>query len=106
MLAWPSSPSDPRHPPTLRNLTPWRTVATTAVRHTDRAGSENTPGLLSRLGAWTGSHLRAVLLLWLVILGGFGAFAPKVESSLSGAGWQDSGSSRCRMGHFCAGYLR
>jgi RND superfamily putative drug exporter len=48
---------------------------------------------LSRLGAWTGSHLRVVLLAWLVVLAGFGAFAPKVQSALSGAGWQDSGSS-------------
>ena len=47
---------------------------------------------LARLGAWTGSHLRAVLLLWLLVLVGFGAFAPQVESALSGAGWQDSGS--------------
>jgi hypothetical protein len=30
---------------------------------------------------------------WLVVLGVFGAFAPKVMSSLSGAGWQDSGST-------------
>ena len=47
---------------------------------------------LARLGAWAGSHLRAVLVLWLLILAVFGAFAPKVESALSGAGWQDSGS--------------
>ncbi len=47
---------------------------------------------LARLGAWTGSHLRAVLVLWLFVLAVFGAFAPRVESALSGAGWQDSGS--------------
>ena len=47
---------------------------------------------LARLGAWAGSHLRAVLVLWLLVLAVFGAFAPKVESALSGAGWQDSGS--------------
>jgi putative drug exporter of the RND superfamily len=34
-----------------------------------------------------------VLIAWLVVLAGFGAFAPRVESALSGAGWQDSGSS-------------
>ncbi len=50
------------------------------------------PGVLARLGVWSASHLRAVLLLWLVVIAGFGAFAPKVESALSGAGWQDSGS--------------
>lgn len=42
---------------------------------------------LARLGAWTGSHLRAVLVLWLLVLVGFGAFAPQVELALSGAGW-------------------
>ncbi len=49
-------------------------------------------GWLARLGAWSGSHLRVVLLAWLVVLAVFGTFAPKVMSSLSGAGWQDSGS--------------
>ncbi|MBO1753813.1 MMPL family transporter [Allobranchiibius sp. CTAmp26] len=47
---------------------------------------------MARLGAWAGSHLGAVLVLWLIALALFGAFAPKVESALSGAGWQDSGS--------------
>src|SRR5579875_3254284 len=49
-------------------------------------------GVFARLGVWTGSHLRPVLLVWLIVLAGFGAFAPKVESALAGAGWQDSGS--------------
>lgn len=47
---------------------------------------------LARLGAWSASHLRVILVLWLLVLAGFGAFAPKVETALSGAGWQDSGS--------------
>ncbi|MGN6607383.1 MAG: MMPL family transporter [Jatrophihabitans sp.] len=54
-------------------------------------GNEQRTGL-GRLGAWAASHLRAVLVLWLLVLAVFGAFAPKVESALSGAGWQDSGS--------------
>ena len=37
-----------------------------------------------------------MLLLWLVALALFGAFAPRVESALSGAGWQDSGSQSVR----------
>jgi RND superfamily putative drug exporter len=49
-------------------------------------------GWLARLGAWSGSHLRIVLVAWLLVLGLFGAFAPQVMSALSGAGWQDSGS--------------
>ena len=53
---------------------------------------EHAKGAFARLGAWTGSHLRAVILIWLVVLAGFGVFAPKVESVLAGAGWQDSTS--------------
>ncbi|MEO9238931.1 MAG: MMPL family transporter [Jatrophihabitantaceae bacterium] len=53
-------------------------------------------GALARLGSWAATHLRAVLLLWLLVLVGFGAFAPSVESALSGAGWQDSGSQSVR----------
>ena len=33
-----------------------------------------------------------MILIWLVVLAGFGVFAPKVESVLAGAGWQDSTS--------------
>jgi RND superfamily putative drug exporter len=51
-----------------------------------------TGGPLARLGRWTATHRRAVGLVWLVVLAGFGAFAPKVEGSLAGAGWQDSTS--------------
>jgi RND superfamily putative drug exporter len=44
------------------------------------------------LGAWSARHLRIVLTGWLVAVAVFGAFAPQVESVLSGGGWQDSGS--------------
>ncbi len=49
-------------------------------------------GLVSRLGVWSATHLRAVVLGWLVVLAVFGAFAPHVQSALSGAGWENSGS--------------
>jgi putative drug exporter of the RND superfamily len=69
-------------------------VTTTAARPasppTEKVPSQ---GWLARLGAWSGSHLRIVLVAWLLLLGVFGAFAPQVMSALSGAGWQDSGSS-------------
>nr|MDP9164676.1 MMPL family transporter [Actinomycetota bacterium] len=50
------------------------------------------PGLIARLGVWSTGHFRVVLVGWLVVMGVLGAFAPRVESALSGAGWQDSGS--------------
>ncbi len=49
-------------------------------------------GPLGRLGHWTATHFRAVLGVWLVIAVGLGFFAPKVETALSGAGWEASGS--------------
>jgi RND superfamily putative drug exporter len=49
-------------------------------------------GPVGRLGAWTATHFRTVLLSWAVIVVGLGFFAPKVEHALSGAGWEASGS--------------
>jgi putative drug exporter of the RND superfamily len=49
-------------------------------------------GLMARLGTWTATHLRAVLVAWAVVILGFGFFAPRVQSALAGAGWQDSTS--------------
>ena len=49
-------------------------------------------GPIGRLGRWTATHFRAVLGAWLVIAVVLGFFAPKVETALSGAGWEASGS--------------
>ena len=49
-------------------------------------------GPVGRLGRWTAGHFRAVAIAWVVIAVGFGFFAPKVETALSGAGWQANGS--------------
>ncbi len=49
-------------------------------------------GPLGRVGLWTSTHLRVVLVLWAVIGIGLGIFAPKVEHALAGAGWEASGS--------------
>ena len=47
---------------------------------------------MARLGVWTATHLRAVLVSWALVLVLFGALAPQVQSVLAGAGWQDSTS--------------
>jgi putative drug exporter of the RND superfamily len=45
-------------------------------------------GPIGRLGGWAADHLRAVALSWAVIAVALAAFAPQVETALSGAGWQ------------------
>ena len=49
-------------------------------------------GALGRLGIWTAGHFRIVLVLWALVAVSLGAFAPKVETALAGAGWEASGS--------------
>ena len=53
-------------------------------------------GPIGRLGWFTASHVRAVVLTWVGIAVVFGAFAPRVETALSGAGWQANGSQSVR----------
>lgn len=50
------------------------------------------PGPLGRLGVWVTHRRRATAAVWLLLIIGLGAFAPRVESELSGAGWQADGS--------------
>lgn len=49
-------------------------------------------GPLGRLGHWTAGHVRAVALAWVAVAVLLGAFAPRAEKALSGAGWEVSGS--------------
>jgi putative drug exporter of the RND superfamily len=50
------------------------------------------PGPLGRVGLWVITHARMVTVIWLLVIAGLGAFAPRVEADLSGAGWQAAGS--------------
>ncbi len=49
-------------------------------------------GPIGRLGRYTATHFRIVLVGWLVVAFGLGFFAPRVENALSGAGWETTGS--------------
>jgi RND superfamily putative drug exporter len=49
-------------------------------------------GPIGRLGRYTAAHFRGVLAAWIVIAVALGFFAPRVETALSGAGWETSGS--------------
>jgi putative drug exporter of the RND superfamily len=49
-------------------------------------------GPIGRVGRFTATHFRLVLIGWLVVALGLGFFAPRVETALSGAGWETTGS--------------
>jgi len=49
-------------------------------------------GPIGRLGRWSATHFRWVVAAWVVLALGLGFLAPRVETSLSGAGWEDTGS--------------
>ena len=57
-----------------------------------RSSLRGAVGPIGRLGGWAARHVRAVSLTWAVLAIGLGLFAPKVETALSGAGWQANGS--------------
>ena len=71
-------------------------MTTTADRRHARPSPEPTldyrPGPLGRLGVAVTRHARLTTIVWMLVIVGLGAFAPRVESELSGAGWQDDGS--------------
>ena len=52
----------------------------------------NRYGPVGRLGRWTATHFRAVAIVWAVLVVVLGVFAPRVETALSGAGWESTGS--------------
>ena len=49
-------------------------------------------GPIGRLGRYTATHFRVVLALWAIGAVALGFFAPRVETALSGAGWEATGS--------------
>ncbi|MBJ7353251.1 MAG: MMPL family transporter [Thermoleophilaceae bacterium] len=54
--------------------------------------SSNQYGPIGRFGGYMADHFRAVMISWVVVVLVLGFFAPKVETALSGAGWEASGS--------------
>src|SRR3954469_13998595 len=70
------------------------------MRTTDRTISTLPPasrqreriGRLGRLGRWSATHRRAVVLAWIGVVVSLGVLAPRVEQALSGGGWQVDGS--------------
>ena len=49
-------------------------------------------GPVGRLGRWTATRFRTVAIAWAVLVVILGVLAPRVETALSGAGWEATGS--------------
>ena len=64
-------------------------VGRVSVEHPEAVGPI---GPIGRLGGWAADHVRAVSIAWAVVAVALAVFAPKVETALSGAGWQANGS--------------
>ena len=56
------------------------------------APSSQAVGPIGRLGGFAADHVRAIIAAWAIVAVALAAFAPKVETALSGAGWQADGS--------------
>ncbi len=69
------------------------TAAPPAPPTVEPPSSDIRVGPIGRLGRYTATHLRTVLIGWLVVAVVLGVFAPRVEKALSGAGWE-AGSSQ------------
>jgi RND superfamily putative drug exporter len=49
-------------------------------------------GPIGRLGRFAATRRRQVFVAWAILAVGLGVLAPRVETALSGAGWQANGS--------------
>ncbi len=54
-------------------------------------------GPIGRLGHFAATHRRWVFVSWAVVAVGLGVLAPRVETALSGAGWQANGSESVQV---------
>ncbi|HKZ13460.1 MAG TPA: MMPL family transporter [Solirubrobacterales bacterium] len=54
-------------------------------------------GPIGRLGRFAALHRRAVFVIWAIVAVALGVFAPRVETALSGAGWQANGSESVKV---------
>src|SRR4051794_1442755 len=49
-------------------------------------------GAIGSFGRWAAGHFRVVVAAWIAVALGLGFLAPRVETALSGAGWEATGS--------------
>jgi putative drug exporter of the RND superfamily len=62
------------------------------VTHASDLNAMSALGPIGRLGRLAAEHRRKVFIAWALIALGLGILAPRVETALSGAGWQANGS--------------
>ena len=55
------------------------------------------PGPIGRLGRYAATHARTIFIAWAIIAVALGFLAPRVETALSGAGWQANGSESVQV---------
>ncbi len=65
---------------------------TAADLHKNLQPPDQALGTIGRIGRYTATHFRGVLLTWLAVAMALGFLAPRIETALSGAGWEATGS--------------
>jgi len=63
-------------------------------------------GPIGRLGRHAATHFRGVLVAWLAVAVALGFLAPRVETALSGAGWEATGSQSVQARELIDKHLR
>ncbi len=77
-------------------------MSTTVPRPPTPRAAQPTPaarrsGPIGRLGRYAATNTRTVFIAWAVVAVALGFFAPRVETALSGAGWQANGSQSVQV---------
>ncbi len=89
-----------RQPVALRRRQRLPGLAHPPVRVRPQAGigvQMSSPGPIGRLGRYAATHRRRVFVTWAIVAVGLGFLAPRVETALSGAGWQANGSDSVQV---------
>jgi RND superfamily putative drug exporter len=73
------------------------TLMTTTAAGPPATPATRRPGPIGRMGRYAATNTRTVFVAWAVIAVALGFFAPRVETALSGAGWQANGSQSVQV---------
>jgi RND superfamily putative drug exporter len=73
------------------------TAPTPRITPTAAPAGAGRSGPIGRLGRYAASNTRTVFVAWAIVAVALGIFAPRVETALSGAGWQANGSESVQV---------